>query len=60
MEFQPQGTYLFIPLYGFGSDAEVIEFSQGIQICKYDSEKLDLLVEHYDTFRDYLKLYPTD
>jgi hypothetical protein len=41
MELEPvvtQGPYLFVPLYGFGSDVDFLEFAEGVQICSYDAD----------------------
>jgi hypothetical protein len=46
-------------LYGFASDAAVLEFSEGLQVCNYDQEKLELLLEHWDLLKQYLLIYPT-
>jgi hypothetical protein len=50
---------VFVPLYGFASDAGVLDFSEGLQICNHDGEKLELLLEHWDLLRLYLLIYPT-
>ncbi len=39
------GPYVFVPLYGFASDAETLDFSEGLQICSYDPAKLELLLK---------------
>lgn len=39
-----QGPYLFVPLHGFGANKDVLEFSEGVQICSYDENKIDLLL----------------
>lgn len=56
----PHGPYAFTPLYGFASDADVLEFSKGVQICRYEDEKLELLLDEWDTVTNYLTVYPTE
>jgi hypothetical protein len=53
------GPYVFVPLYGFASDADLLEFCEGLQICNYGPEKLELLLEHWDYLKQYLQIFPT-
>lgn len=55
-----EGPFLFVPLYGFGSNKDVLEFSQGMQICSYDEERLALLLEPWDRVVNYLRLHPAE
>jgi hypothetical protein len=53
------GPYVFVPLYGFTSDTDILDLSEGLRICKYEKEKLELLLEHFDHLKHYLGIYPT-
>lgn len=55
-----QGPYLFLPLHGFGTNKDVLEFSKGVQICSYDETQFELLLEPWAAVRDYLRVHPAE
>ena len=55
-----QGPYLFVPLHGFGANKDVLEFSEGVQICSYDENKIDLLLGPWEQVREYLRVHPAE
>jgi len=53
-------AHLFVPLYGFRSDVDCLQFSDSIQVLKYNSKQLNALLPEEGTFRDFLKFFEPD